>query len=321
MRQRYIVTGGAGFIGGHLVRALIQEGYDVIVIDNFLTGRKENLSAGAAFIEGDISDPKVVGPIRPENVKGVFHLAAQSSGEISFECPDKDFKTNVYGTFLMLEWCRRHNIKDFIYSSSMSVYGDVENNPIREDAPLLPKSFYGVGKLHSENYIKFYRNFGINGTILRLFNVYGPMQNLDNLKQGMASIYMSYVLKDDPIIVKGSMDRFRDQTYVSDCVEAMMLCIKNPVARNKTYNISTGKPTTVKELITSILKAGGRAPDHYPLEVKEATKGDVFGTYADVGLARRELGWSAKIGLDKGIKNMFDHYTNLNSTRRMVSSV
>jgi UDP-glucose 4-epimerase len=306
--KKILITGGGGFIGSHLASRLISEGFAVVLVDNMLTGRNENLEPKAEYIEADISNPKDVQKIPHSEVSTVFHLAAQSSGEISFENPHADLQTNIGGTLLMLQWCKKHSIKRFIYTSSMAVYGTFSSVSLKEDAPCNPTSFYGVAKLASEHYIRLYASLGIASTIVRPFNVYGSRQNLDNMKQGMASIYLAYVLKGEPIIVKGSLDRFRDQTHVADVVDAMMLCLEKPIAIGKTYNIATGEKTTVRELIHTILKISGKSVNEYPLKVIGGTPGDIFGCYADIAKANTELGWKCRHTLESGLKEMYTYY-------------
>ena len=156
---------------------------------------------------------------------------------------------------MLLKWCREKEIKKFVYTSSMSIYGDPAILPVKEDMFPVPKSFYGIGKVASENYLRLYQeNYGINFTALRLFNVYGPGQHLENLRQGMVRIYLSYVAKNEPIIVKGSGERFRDLVFVDDVVNAMMLVLDNPFTYGQTYNVGTGKETKVDDLLHMIIE-------------------------------------------------------------------
>lgn len=307
--RRFIVTGGGGFLGTHLVNRLIQEGYAVTVIDNLSTGQVEKLNPKAFFLQGDVSKPESIRELSSEGVEGIFHLAAQTSGEISFENPYADLQANVGGTLLLLDWCKSHDIRRFIFTSSMGVYGTGSDLPLPESAPCRPKSFYGIGKLAAENYTNLYGTLGLETTILRLFNVYGPMQNMDNMKQGMVSIYMSYLLKNEPILVKGNLDRFRDQTYVADVVDAQMLCLEKPISIDQTYNIATGTKTTVRKLIDTMLKVSGKTPGRYPVKLVDGTPGDIFGSYADVTKAKKELGWSSRFSLEDGIREMYKYYT------------
>ena len=190
----------------------------------------------------------------------------------------------------------------------MAVYGANSDLPLTENSPCNPLSFYGIAKLASEHYIRLYSSLGLETTILRPFNVYGSKQNLDNMRQGMASIYLSYLLKGQPIIVKGSLDRFRDQTHVSDIVDAIMLCLNNPVSFGKTYNVATGKKTTVRDLIHTMIKVSGRSVNNYPVRVVDGTPGDLFGCFADISRISSELGWHPRQSLESGLTEMYNSY-------------
>ncbi len=307
--RRAIVTGGAGFIGSHLVDRLVTEGWEVIVLDNMHTGQIENINPAATFIKVDVGNPDDFSKIPGDGVDVVFHLAAQSSGEASFDNPYVDFRTNAGGTLLMLEWCRQHAVKRFIYTSSMAVYGINSSEPLGEDDPCRPLSFYGAAKLASEGYCRLYDTLGLETTIIRPFNVYGSRQNLSNMKQGMASIYMAYLLRNEPIVVKGDLDRFRDQTHISDVVEGFMCCVDEPAAYGNTYNIATGRKTTVRSLIRSILLAAGREPADYTVQGAPGTPGDIFGCYADISKASNDLGWQPVTELNDGLREMYRYYS------------
>lgn len=306
---RIVVTGGAGFIGAHLTDRLVAEGHEVIVVDNLATGLRSNVNVLARFIEGSVADSTIVSEIPAEGVTAVFHLAAQSSGEASFDNPYDDLQSNVAGTVLMLQWCKVNNISKFIYTSSMAVYGAASDTPLSEDSPCLPTSFYGVAKLASEHYIRLYAAQGLQTTIIRPFNVYGSRQNLRNMKQGMASIYLAYLLRGEPIIVKGSLDRFRDQTHFADVVDALVGCLHNQAAVGGTFNIATGRKTTVSELIAGLLRAAGQ-PDNYPITCADGTPGDIFGCYADITKANRSLEWTPRITLSEGLTEMYNYFVS-----------
>ena len=299
-----IVTGGAGFIGSALARVLIRDGWSVLVMDNISTGMESNIPQGADFLKIDLGSGDSYKELEGVNCDAVFHLAGQSSGEGSFKDPLYDLRSHVMSTFYLLDWCKSKGVSRFIYSSSMGVYGDPNYLPVNETHPLQPKSFYAASKAAAEAYITLYRTMGIDTTILRLFNVYGPGQNLDNKVQGMASIYLSYMLEDVPIIVKGSKGRFRDFVYIDDVVEACMSCFHNPVSSGKTYNVASGQKTRVEDLINT-LKACFNMPD-YPVEYKEGTAGDQFGIVGDNSLIARDLKWSPKIDIQTGLRNMVD---------------
>lgn len=304
---RIVVTGGAGFIGAHLTDRLVADGHEVIVVDNLSTGLRKNVNPQARFIEGSVADPAVVSEIPAEKVLAVYHLAAQSSGEASFDNPYTDLQANIAGTVLMLQWSKTNNVKQLIYTSSMAVYGRTSDVPLAEDTPCLPTSFYGVAKLSSEHYIRLYAAQGLQTTIFRPFSVYGSRQNIENMKQGMASIYLAFLLRGEPIVVKGSPDRFRDQTHVTDVVDALVGCLGNQAAIGGTFNIATGHKTTVGVLLSGLLRAAGQ-PGNYPISYTEGTPGDVFGCYADISRAARLLNWRPRISLNEGLAEMYNYF-------------
>ncbi|MBP7055370.1 MAG: NAD-dependent epimerase/dehydratase family protein [Candidatus Omnitrophica bacterium] len=299
-----LVTGGAGFIGSHLSERLLREGWKVYVVDNLSTGFKENIPAGAEFVFLDLSKDDFAQSLPRIRFDAVFHLAAQSSGEISFDDPVYDLKTNCLSTLILLDWCVKHGIKRFLYTSSMSIYGDQEQQPVREDAPFAAKSFYGAGKLASESYVNIYSKMGIDTTSLRLFNVYGPGQNMQNLRQGMVSIFMAYILKKEEILVKGSPDRYRDFVYIDDVVEAYMKCLTNTRTFGKTYNVASGERNYVRDLIELELKAFGYDSAAYPVRYSGTTPGDTFGIFADTAAIQMDTGWSPRFSLAEGLKRM-----------------
>ena len=304
--KKALVTGGAGFIGSHLARRLLAEGWEVAIVDNLSTGSKDNIPPGARFVLLDLSKDGFEKQLPGGPVDAVFHLAAQSSGEISFDDPAYDLKTNCLSTVLLLDWCLKNGTKRFMYTSSMSIYGDQERQPVDEAAMPKPKSFYGIGKLASEAYAGIYAGMGLNTTSLRLFNVYGPGQNMRNLRQGMVSIYMAYILKNEPVTVKGSPDRYRDLVYIDDVVMAYMKCLDNKKTFGKSYNVGSGRKTTVRELVHAELAAFGYDPAAYPVEYGGSTPGDTFGIVADSGALKHDTGWEPAMELPEGLKRMRD---------------
>ena len=206
----YLITGAAGFIGSSLARKYINQGDRVTTIDNLSTGYKSNIPKGVHFIEGDCSDNKIISKLPKETFDAIFNIAGQSSGEISFDDTVYDIGTNTESTLLLLQFALKNGCKRFIYAGTMSVYGIQEDHPVKESSNCNPQSFYGVGKLASEHYMRIYQQYGIQTSSLRLFNVYGPGQNLSNLRQGMVSIFLAQMLKNKHIHVKGSGKRYRD---------------------------------------------------------------------------------------------------------------
>jgi len=304
--KNILVTGGAGFIGSCLASRLIDEGYNVVVVDNLSTGFESNIPKQAEFLKLDISKEDFTNKLPRIRFDYIFHLAAQSSGEISFEDPSYDVKTNVMGTLLLLNWAIEKRVKRFVYTSSMSIYGDNQDLPVKETASPRPLSFYGVGKLASEKHIDIFIKKGLPVTSLRLFNVYGPGQNMENLKQGMVSIYMAYIAKGEPILVKGSRDRFRDFIYIDDVVDAFIRTAFSEKAANKIFNVGTGKQTFVWQLLDEIIKAFGYKVGDYPIKFEGNTPGDQIGIYADISEIKRCLSWEPKVRLPDGIIRMVE---------------
>lgn len=301
---RHLVTGGAGFIGSYIVRALLERGHEVVVLDNLDTGYPDNVPPGITFVNADISRPDGLQSIPDLAFDSVLHLAAQSSGEISHAEPGRDLNTNALGTLLLLQWCQSHDVSRFLYASSMAVYGLTEQVPVREEQSLDPYSFYGIAKQAAEQYVRHYAKHGMNTTVFRMFNVYGPGQNLANLRQGMVSIYLAYLAAGEPVLVKGSLERFRDFTYIDDVVEGWVAALENPKSYGRVYNLASGRKTLVKELLAELIRAWGYDPQTYPMEEAEGTPGDQFGIYADVSLLSNDLPWSPRVDLPEGLNRM-----------------
>lgn len=302
--NHYIVTGGAGFIGSHIASRVVAEGHRVTVLDNLSTGYESNIPTGADFIRMDVGDEKSYERLKNLSCDGVFHLAAQSSGEASFSDPRGDFNSHALGTFNLLEWCRNRGGKRFLYASSMSVYGDPQVLPVSEDHRYHPKTYYAAGKISAEAYVKLHQTLGLNTTVFRMFSVYGPGQNLANKAQGMVSIYLSYMLEGTPVVVKGVKERFRDLIYIDDVVEAWVMSLHQPKTYGQTYNLASGRKTNVEELLNKMRKAFGS--EDYPIEFQTSTPGDQFGVVADVSRIQWDLCWSAKVDLETGLGKMID---------------
>ena len=280
--MNYLVTGGAGFVGSAIVQNLIDHHHHVWVIDNLSTGYLSNIPAEAIFIKGDCSDTGTISKLKNQNFDAILHIAGQSSGEISFEDPVYDINSNTISTLLLLQYAVKTHCKRFLYASTMSVYGQQENKIcFSENDRTNPLSFYAVGKLASEEYLKIYsRTYGIDFTVLRYFNIYGPGQNLDNLKQGMISIYLRQLL--DPafenISIKGSVERFRDFIFIDDIVAITIAFINQANTFNQIINIGTGRKTTIASLLVLLNKY---LPNNKSVNYLSGTPGDQFGIYAD----------------------------------------
>lgn len=303
-KNTIIVTGGAGFIGSHIAKRLLKTGYEVIVIDNLHTGDVNNIPPGAEFIEGNISQKKILSGVHGKNVYAVLHLAAQSSGEVSNEKPDLDLNVNTLSTLRLLQWCKSNSVPRFIYASSMAVYGNVIKNPVSETLSCNPLSFYGISKLSSEHYIRHFAQEGLATTCFRMFSVYGPGQNMTNMKQGMVSIFLAYLLRGEEIWVKGSGDRFRDFIYIDDVVDVWCSSLENEATYGKIYNLATGKKTTVAELVDKEIELFGHNSLTYPVKFEGSTPADQFGLFADISAIKQDLGWKPEVPLNEGLKKM-----------------
>jgi UDP-glucose 4-epimerase len=301
----YLVTGAAGFIGAAIAKKLLKDGHKVVTIDNLSTGVVENIPEGTVFIEGDCAEPDVYMKVPHDKYDAIFHIAGQSSGEISFDDPIYDIRTNAESTLLLLKFAQQNGCTRFIYASTMSVYGNKPDKPINEYESCNPQSFYGVGKLASEHYMRIYNQFGINSTSLRLFNVYGPGQNLSNLRQGMVSIFMAQLLDSYSIQVKGSGERYRDFIYIDDVVHAFISCLETKATWNKVINIGTGVRTTVSILVKLLVELSGQ---DISVQYKGFTDGDIHGIFADNGLMMELMFEQNPITeLSVGLEKMWSH--------------
>jgi UDP-glucose 4-epimerase len=308
--MNYLVTGGAGFIGSNISLKLINQGHSVTIIDNLSTGYISNIPKNAIFVEGDASNTETINKLDNCYFDAIFHIAGQSSGEISFEDPIYDLNCNTSSTLRLLDYAVQTNCKRFIYASTMSVYGEQAGKEQFNEGDIPnPKSFYAVGKLASENYMKIYKEqYDIDFTSLRYFNVYGVGQNLENLKQGMVSIYLKQFIDDeyDVIEVKGSIDRFRDLSDVNDIANVTISSVENKDFYNEIINIGSGKKTTIKtilELIKKYLKS------EKEIIITSGTQGDQFGIYADneklKNIYKHEF-----VTFEKGLKSVVEWVKN-----------
>jgi len=301
----YLVTGGAGFIGSAVCQRLLASGAKVATVDNLSTGFRENVPEGVEFIEGDCACKEVISQLHGKNFDGILHIAGQSSGEISFQDPVYDLQSNATSTLLLLELAQEQGCRHFVYASSMSVYGALAKLPATEESPTEPCSFYGVSKLMSEHYLRLYTGLGVPSVALRLFNVYGPGQNLDNLRQGMVSIFLAQALKEQSILVRGGGERFRDFVYIDDVVDAFCLAVKAEVPSFQTVNISSGIKTTVEELIGEM---NNLLPATVPVVYEGSTAGDILGCVGEASKAGELFGWQGSTKLVEGLRRMVSAY-------------
>jgi UDP-glucose 4-epimerase len=303
--EKILITGVAGFIGSHVASRFMREGFAVVGVDDLSNGRIENLPSGLTFIQGDLAESSTIAMIPPDCRK-ILHLAGQSSGEISFDDPVADLKKNTISTLKLIQFGIANRVERMVYASSMSVYGAVEGVPIDENYVCAPLSCYGVGKLAAEGYMRVYGSM-LPFVAMRMFNVYGPGQDMSNLRQGMVSIYLAQALRNGRIEVKGSVDRFRDFIFIDDVVEAWYRAACFPSAIGKTLNIGTGVKTSVATLLQQVCQ---RVPGSGYF-VRGATPGDQTGIYADTTRLRECLDMNSFTPLDIGMKKFVEWARNV----------
>ena len=300
--SKILITGGAGFIGTATAKLLKSRGHDVELLD--LREKFRDAHDGYRKHAIDISNYHNFIPLHKTSFDFIFHFAAQTSGAVSQEEPEKDADVNIKGTLNVCNYARICRARKIIFSSSMAVYGN-QSGKINEEVPPNPVSNYGASKLAGEEFIKMFKQFGIDYTIFRLFNVYGPGQDLKNMRQGMASIFMAQFINSNQIKVTGSLDRYRDFIYISDVCNALLLGLDSNT-NSTTLNIGSERKTTVKELISLILNLNDFKKNNFSVLNIGSHEGDQFGSLSDSSKALR-YGWSPQIKLEKGLLSMYNH--------------
>jgi len=295
-----VVTGVAGFIGSRVAARMAAEGFTVIGVDDLSSGKQSNVPSSIDFIQGNLADTQTISKL-PKAAELVLHLAGQSSGEMSFDDPVVDLEKNTISTLNLIRYGIGANTSKFVYASSMSVYGNVPDAPIGEIEHVAPLSCYGVGKLAAENYLNVFCK-QLSSVSLRMFNVYGPGQDMTNLRQGMVSIYLAQALTNKHIVVKGSLERFRDFIYIDDVVEMWFRAATFAGVLGNTINIGTGVRTTVAQVLEAV-KANVVGTT---VEVTDPTPGDQNGIFADTTRMRALLGMSDFVQLADGVKRFSD---------------
>jgi UDP-glucose 4-epimerase len=290
---RAVVTGGAGFIGSHVVDALVSRGDEVHVLDDLSTGKRENVAGGARMHEADTrgDSGRVFDEVRPEVC---FHLGAQADVRVSIERPDFDADVNVVGTLQVLEAARRHGTKMVFASTGGAIYGECEG-PAREDHPRTPLAPYGVSKLAGEEYLSAYnRLYGAGHVSLRYGNVYGPRQDPKG-EAGVVAIFMNRLREGQTPNIFGDGTQTRDYVYVGDVVAATLAAAEHA---GGVLNVGTGVETSVLDLYERIQRVAGAERDP---EFADARPGELQRSVLDASLAKRELGWEPEHSLDEGL--------------------
>jgi UDP-glucose 4-epimerase len=298
-----LVTGGAGFIGSHIATSYLESGFDVLVLDNLSSGKRENVPDGAEFVEMDLRDPAVGQLVRDRRFDVVNHHAAQIDVRVSVSNPRLDAAINIDGLLNLLDAAVRAGVGRFIYVSSGGVvYGEPPVRPTPEAAPKLPESPYGVTKLAGEQYLYYYhRVHGFDYAAVRYSNVYGPRQDPHG-EAGVVAIFSTRLIRATPLTVFGDGEQTRDYVFVGDVVRANRLLTDAPLPSATTldtraFNVGTGEETTVNRLAAILMAASGRT---VPIEMAEARSGELRHSSLDTSKLRA-LGWRPETSLEDGL--------------------
>jgi len=306
--MKILVTGGAGFIASQIADAFVNEGHEVYILDNLSTGFEKNINKKAHFIESDISSPSILEIFSKEKFDVVNHHAAQIDVRKSVNDPIFDANTNILGTINLLQACIKTGVKKFMFASTGgAVYGEQEYFPADEKHPTNPVSPYGITKLTIEKYLFFYKNeYGLNHTILRYANVYGPRQNPFG-EAGVVAIFANKLIKNENPIINGEGKQTRDYVFVEDVVKANVITLSTNTSN--IFNVGTGIETSVNELFTMLNSiAGGKATEkHGP-----APKGEQLRSVITSDTLFKEFKWKPSVKIEEGLKKTFESFkTNL----------
>jgi nucleoside-diphosphate-sugar epimerase len=311
---KYLITGGAGFIGSNLARRLVGQGDQVTVLDDFSTGKRDNLHdlrSAVRVIEGDICDIKTVRQAT-EGVDYVLHHAAVVSVPRSVEDPLRANSVNVDGTLNCLMAARDEGVKRFIFAASSSAYGDTPNLPKREDMISQPLSPYGVSKLVGEMYCKVFNDvYGLETVSLRYFNIFGPYQDPTSQYAAVVPIFITRLLKAQSPIVYGDGEQSRDFTYIENAVEANLLAVRSDRAAGRVVNVACGSRYTLNELLRNLkrLTRSGVEPTY-----SDPRPGDIKHSQGDMSTARELLGYEPSISFEEGLRRTVEWFMNRTSS-------
>jgi len=299
---RCLVTGGAGFIGSNLTRALLAHGATVTVLDNFVTGKRENLTAAESLrvVEGDLCSFEELPEVVAES-DYIFHLAAQVGNIKSIEKTEDDARTNVLGSVRLLRACRGSDVKKVVYSSSSAIFGEAKRIPIDEGHPHAPESFYALSKLTAERYSLLAASiWGVPAVCLRYFNVFGlPMEY--NEYTGVISIFFNRLQAGEPLVIYGDGQQSRDFVYVSDVVQANLKAAMKG-RPGGVYNVGSGESTTIVRLAETMIELTGGDSG---VVFEDFRTGEVRRSLADVSHARTEFGFEPSYDLRQGLAEMW----------------
>jgi len=301
-----LVTGGAGFIGSHVVDTYIENHHNVVVIDDMSRGRKEFINPKATFHQISISDSRLANIIQKERIEVINHHAAQISVSDSVKNPVKDAESNIIGTLQLLQSAVECGVNKFIFASTGgAIYGEQDYFPAREDHPKKPTSPYGLSKLTVEGYLRFYKEqYGLKTIIFRYGNVFGPRQNPSG-EAGVVAIFYNRLLKAQAPIINGDGEQTRDYIFVRDVVNANLLALK--LNSSDTFNVGTGKETSVNELTNLILEVA-----ESNIEVKGSKKNNFEQRRSclDYKKLNGSLNWFPEVSLKEGLSETFIFFKN-----------
>lgn len=298
--MRILVTGGAGFIGSHIVNAYLTQGHEVAVVDNLWLhggGQLGNLPSQLHYYATDITDPALSEVFERERPDVVSHQAAQHSVKISTDKPSLDALVNILGLLNVLENARIHGTSKVIFASSAATYGIPSSMPIDEETPQVPESPYGITKMAAEHYLRYYHAaYGLDYTVFRYSNVYGPRQD-PNGEAGVIAIFAGNLLAGQPVRIDWDGEQARDYVYVEDIAQANVLALHR--GSHRVYCLGTGIPTSVNEVHHRLVRLVGRET---PVTHAPKRTGDIRVAYFTSARAREELGWTPTVALDDGLR-------------------
>ncbi|MBV8719757.1 MAG: NAD-dependent epimerase/dehydratase family protein [Chloroflexi bacterium] len=306
--MRILVTGGAGFIGSHVVDGFKAENHEVAVVDDLSAGNRANLDPAIKLYQCDIRDDALEAVFREFKPEVVDHHAAQSNVPASVSNPVHDASVNVLGTLNLLRLSATHGVKKFIYvSSGGAMYGepDPTDLPVKETAPVRPLSPYGASKQAVEAWLGVYhRTFGLEYTVLRYANIYGPRQSIRE-EGAVVAVFATRMAADQPVTIDGTGQQTRDFVYVGDCVTANVAALER--GSGMSVNIGTGRETSIRDIFEAMAEVAGYS--HQP-NFGPGRTGDVVRIVLDPSLAKRELNWEAKTGLHDGLAKTYAYFRN-----------
>ncbi|HOZ37105.1 MAG TPA: NAD-dependent epimerase/dehydratase family protein [bacterium] len=302
--MKILVTGGAGFIGSHLVDKLIEQKHRVIIVDDLSTGKKTNLNRRAKFYRLDVQDKKFAQIFAKEKPTAIYHLAAQMNVRKSIADPLFDARTNILGVLNLLENCVKYRVKKFVFiSTGGAIYGDGVKIPTPETATEAPISPYGIAKLATEKYLHYYQHqYGLNYTVLRLANVYGPRQNYLG-EAGVVAIFCHQLKNNQPLFINGPGKQTRDFVFVADVVSAALKALNDE--KPNIYNIATSQENNINQLVATLQKVSGIKT---PIKHRPAIKGEQLRSCLDYRQIKKHLGWTPKYDLAKGLKETWEWF-------------